>query len=251
MLRCEGLDVAIARRTLVRELALGTAAGQFVAVLGTNGAGKTTLLHTLAGLRPAAAGRVLVEGRAVGTWPRRELALRLSLLPQATEDPFPSTVLEAVLVGRHPHLGFWQWEGPDDVRLARAALAAVDLGGLEERQVESLSGGERRRLAIAGVLAQDPAICLLDEPGNHLDPHHQLEVLALFRARADRGGLVVATLHDATLAARFADRALLLFGDGEWRFGTVDEVLTAGELSRLYRSEIHEISWNGRRVFVS
>jgi iron complex transport system ATP-binding protein len=251
VLRCERLDVAIPRRKLVSGLDFSATAGQFVAVLGTNGAGKTLTLHTLAGLRPAAAGRVLIDGRALGLWPRRDLARRLSLLPQSTDDPFPTTVLEAVLVGRHPHLGFWQWEGPDDLDIARAALAAVDLAGFEQRSVDSLSGGEHRRLSIACVLAQDPAICLLDEPTNHLDPHHQLDALALFRARADRGGLVVATLHDATLAARFADRALLLFGDGEWLYGTTAEVLTAGQLSRLYRAEVHELAWRGRRVFVS
>ena len=128
-------------------------------------------------------------------------------------------MLETALIGRHPHLPFWQWEEAADFAAARAALAAVGLDAIAGRAVDSLSGGERRRLDIATLLTQDAAVCLLDEPSNHLDPRHRNEMLAIFRARADAGGLVIAALHDPTLAARAADKALLLFGDGRWRFG--------------------------------
>jgi iron complex transport system ATP-binding protein len=117
--------------------------------------------------------------------------------------------------------------------------------------VESLSGGERRRLDIATLLAQDAAVCLLDEPTNHLDPRHRNEMLSLFRARADAGGLVIAALHDATLAARAADKALLLFGDGRWRFGEAATILSDTNLSELYDVQVGELAWRGRRVFVS
>ncbi len=250
MLACEGLDVHVAGRPLVRALCGRFAPGRLVAVLGRNGVGKTLTLHTLAGLRAPSGGAVTLDGRAVADWPRRALARRLSLLPQSVEDPFPTTVLETALIGRHPHLGFWQWEGPAEVEAARRALASADLAGFEARELDTLSGGERRRLAIATLLAQDPAICLLDEPTNHLDPPHQLAVLQLFRERADAGGTVIASLHDATLAARYADEALLLFGDGRWEFGACRDVLTAGSLGALYGSPVAEVDWQGRRVFV-
>ncbi len=115
----------------------------------------------------------------------------------------------------------------------------------------TLSGGERRRLEIATLLAQDAPICLLDEPTNHLDPQHRNEVLELFRTRADAGGIVIATLHDATLAARHADRALLLYGDGRWQYGDARSTLNAENLSALYRVPVEELSSRGRRVFVS
>ncbi len=250
-LRVSSLDVEIAGRRLVEGLSFAAQAGDFVAVLGENGVGKTLTLHTLAGLRPPAAGRIEVRGKDLSAWPRRSLARVLGLLAQTSEDPFPATVLETALIGRHPHIELWRWESERDFGIARAALADVDLADLGERAVETLSGGERRRLAIATVLTQDPRLYLLDEPTNHLDPHHQLEILQLFRARADQGATVVATLHDATLAARFAEHVLLLFGDGAWVFGPSGAVLDAAHLTRLYRTTIHELDFNGRRVFVS
>lgn len=250
-LAARALDVAVAGRVLVHGLELEARRGDFIAVLGNNGVGKTLTLHTLAGLRAPAAGAVDLDGRDIAAWPGRERARRLALLPQVTDDPFPSTVLDTALIGRHPHLPFWQWEGAEDHARARAALTAVGLSDLAPRAVDSLSGGERRRLDVATLLAQDAPVCLLDEPTNHLDPQHRHEVLALFRARADAGGVVIATLHDPTLAARWATQALLLSGDGRWQFGAVAEVLTAGALSALYAVPVEEIAWRGGRVFVS
>ncbi len=250
MLRCRQLDVAVPGRSLVRSLELEAPRGRFIAVLGRNGAGKTLTLHTLAGLRPPDHGHVELESRAVGEWRPGERARRLGLLPQSVEDPFPSTVLETALIGRHPHIEFWRWEDADDFATARSALMAVDLAGCESRAVDTLSGGERRRLAIATLLAQDPAVCLLDEPTNHLDPRHQFDVLALFRARTERGGTVIASLHDPTMAARYAHDALLLHGDGRWNFGPCSEVLTPALLSAIYDSPIHELTWQGRRIFI-
>ena len=235
----------------MRGLSIEAQGGEFIAVLGRNGVGKTLTLHTLAGLRTPAAGSVLLEGRELAAWGGRERAQRLALLPQLIEDPFPATVLETALIGRHPHLPFWQWEDAADFACARAALAAVGLESLAARAVDSLSGGERRRLDIATLLAQDAAVCLLDEPTNHLDPRHRNEMLALFRARADAGRLVVAALHDPTLAARSADKALLLFGDGRWRFGEAATILSGANLSELYEVPVGELAWRGQRVFVS
>ncbi len=250
-LACRAADVAVAGRRLVHGLEFAAGAGEFVALLGRNGVGKTLTLHTLAGLRAPAAGRVLLDSRDLADWGGRERARRIAVLPQLTDDPFPSTVLETALIGRHPHLPFWQWEDAGDHAAARTALAAVGLDAVAGRAVDSLSGGERRRLDVATLLAQDAAVCLLDEPTNHLDPRHRHEMLALFRARANAGGLVIAALHDPTLAASVADKALLLFGDGRWRYGEAAEILSAGNLSELYEVPVGELAWRGQRVFVS
>ena len=245
------VSVRAGTRELVSALSLELARGEFLAILGRNGSGKTLTLHTLAGLRPADGGTVLLDGTPIAELSRRAVALRLGLLPQDLEEGFVTSTLETVLIGRHPHLSLWQWESAHDERLAREALARVDLATFAERRTDTLSGGEQRRVAVAALLAQEPGIFLLDEPTNHLDPHHQLAVLGLFRELASAGKSVVTTLHDPTLAARFADRVLLLFGDGRWALGSAASTLTAGTLSELYVAPMIEVEAQGRRVFVS
>ncbi|HMN45028.1 MAG TPA: ABC transporter ATP-binding protein [Povalibacter sp.] len=251
LLSCSDLDVRVADRMLVRQLTLAIQRGTMTCVLGRNGAGKTLTLHTLCGLRAPAAGSLLFDGRPLDDWPRRPLARQLGLLSQTSEDPFPSSVLDTTLIGRHPHIGFWQWESESDRAIARAALQSVDMDTLETREIDTLSGGERRRVAIATLLAQDPELMLLDEPINHLDPQHQIDVLRLLRARADAGRAVVMSLHDIGLATRFGDQALLLFGNGEWLHGPVQRVLNEATISRLYGVTVRELTWEGGRTFVT
>ena len=245
------VSVRVGTRALVNGLSVEFGPGEVIAILGCNGSGKTLTLHTLAGLRPPDAGSVHLDGVPLRELTRRAVALRLGLLAQDIEDAFVTTALEMVLIGRHPHMSLWQWESHDDEHIAREALAAVELADFADRRTDTLSGGEQRRVAIAALLAQKPGIYLLDEPTNHLDPHHQLGVLSLFRKLALAGSTVITTLHDPTLAARFADRIILLFGDGRWSAGPVREALTARTLSALYNSPILEIEKDGRRVFVS
>jgi iron complex transport system ATP-binding protein len=236
---------------LVVGLSLEFVPGEFVAILGRNGTGKTLTLHTLLGLRKPQGGAVYLDGAAMEGLSRKAVALRLGLLAQDVEESFVTTALEAVLVGRHPHLKLWQWETAEDERIAHEALNAVDLEGFAGRRTDTLSGGELRRVAVAALLTQAPAMFLLDEPSNHLDPAHQVGILGLFRELCAAGRTVIATLHDPTVAARFADRVVLLHGDGRWEAGAAAELLTAERLSDLYLSPMLELEKDGRRVFVS
>ena len=235
----------------MRDLAFALPTGSLTCILGRNGTGKTLTLHTLAGLRESATGTIKLLDQEVSAVARRERARQLGFVPQDTDDPFPSSVIETVMVGRHPHIGFWAWESETDFAIARAALASVGLSGWDERSVQTLSGGERRRLAIATLLAQDPQVFLLDEPTNHLDPHHQLDVMRLLQTKANNGRTVLMSLHDIGLAARFADYVLLLYGNGEWYFGEAASALTAQTISRLYDSPMRELKWDGGRTFVA
>lgn len=251
ILECTGLTVSVPGRQLVEELELSLAPGEFVAVLGRNGSGKTLTLLTLAGLRAAGDGRVLIGGESILT-SRRRTAQRLAFLPQVTDDVFPATVLDTALTGRHPHIGLLRWESARDHEIAGRALQTMGLTSLAYRDVLTLSGGERRRLAIAQVLAQQPAVYLLDEPTNHLDPQHQLDALGVFRRAADEeGAAVLASLHDVNLAARFADRCLLLHGDGRWRLGASREVLGVDSLGELYATTMETVRWRSRDLFVA
>jgi len=236
LLATRNLSVSIAGITVCRGLDLEIGAADRWAILGRNGTGKTTLLKTLAGLHAPDAGTLAFDGVAQDQIPRRKLAQRLGVLFQDQAPLFPGTVLETALIGRHPWLDKWRWEGPEDIGIARAALAAVDLDGFEHRTLATLSGGERQRLGIATLLAQDPALCLLDEPTNHLDPYHQIQIMELLcRTTAPTGRhAVVMVLHDVNLAARYCDHALLLYGDGATEYGATRKVLSTGNLERLY-----------------
>lgn len=251
LLSVRDLDVNIGSVRVAAGLGFDLAAGERLAILGRNGTGKTTLLSTLAGLREAEAGTITLCGEDYAALDARRAAQLRGLLPQGHLDAFQSTVLETALIGRHPHVGRWAWEGREDERIAREALAAVDLAGLGGREVHTLSGGERQRLAIAALLAQQPRLYLLDEPLAHLDLNHQIAVLELLSRRAREDGVgIVMVLHDINLALRHADRALLLFGEGRTLEGPVEAVLTAESLSRLYGHPLRELRDGGTRHFV-
>ena len=234
VLACRGLALAVPGRTLCRDVAFDIRAGECWVVVGPNGAGKTTLLHTLAGLRPPAAGDVLLGGMPIASYTPRRRAQRLGLLPQDTVDAFPATALEMALGGRHPHIPRWRPESPADIAAARGALAAVGMGDAALRDVQTLSGGERRRVALATLLAQDPPVMLLDEPTNHLDIAHEVRTFDLLaRLARDRGHAVVMAVHDLALAARYATHAVLL-GCDHVETGPASALLDAAKLSALY-----------------
>ena len=252
LLETRSLTVSIAGKLVCRGLDLALAAGDCIGLLGANGVGKTTLLHSLAGLRPVDAGEVWLDGAPLATLPRRQVARRLGLLMQQPEDSLPATVLETALIGRHPHLDFWRWESHGDVAIARRALKAVGLEGLEQRAQTALSGGERRRLDLATVLTQDPGVFLLDEPAGQLDLHHQLGLLGQLRGiSTQEQRAVVMSLHDINLAARFCNRILMLYGDGEAALGSAAEMLTPARLTRLYRVPVRVVPWEGGQAFLA
>jgi iron complex transport system ATP-binding protein len=251
LLQCDNLSVSVPGRMLVQGLNLTLRRGELLAVLGQNGTGKTLALTTLAGLRSAHTGQVQILGADIATMPRQSTARHLVLLPQVIDDIFPATVMDTALIGRHPHIGRFRWESAADRAIAAQSLATMGLLDLKDRDILTLSGGERRRLAIAQVLAQAPDVYLLDEPTNHLDPQHQLDALRVFRQAADGGAGIIASLHDVNLAVRFADRCLLLFGDGRWQLGDCAEILTEQSLSELFATPMEAIQWRSHELFIA
>jgi len=247
-LESTGLDVVIAGQTVCQGLDLQLESGQCWGLLGGNGSGKTTLLHTLAGLRPPAAGQVYLQGVEISALPRQQVARSLGLLLQDSSDPFPATVMETALLGRHPHMSRWQWEDEQDYQIARKALASVGLAELSGRLVNTLSGGERRRLAIATLFTQQTPVLLLDEPSNHLDPYQQMVLLE--QLAGPRQGAVLMSLHDINLAARFCSHLLLLLPGGKTLSGTGAELLDTDVLEQLYGYPIVCIESDKGRAFV-
>ena len=250
LLQIKSLRLNIGAKTICRDLNLAVNPGQCVGVLGINGVGKTSLLYCLVNLRRAQSGSILLQEQEIAGLPPVQLAQRCGLLFQESASYLPATVLESVLLGRHPHTQSLLRDHPDDIALARRIIAEVGLAGLEDRQMQSLSGGERQRVAIALLLVQAPALMLLDEPSNHLDIDSQMKLLRLIRAEARQrnGGILMAT-HDINLAQRFCDAVLLMSPDGEYLFGSTDEVLTAANLSSAYNCRIDVIEHAAGRFY--
>ncbi len=179
------------------------------------------------------------------------MSQKLGLLLQDSNDIFPSTVLETVMIGRHPHLKFWEMESQGDFELARRALTDVSLEGVQDRQVDTLSGGERRRLAIATLLVQNPELFLLDEPTNHLDMRYQITLLEmLIRKANEQDGCLCMVLHDANLARRFCTHIILMISPDDIVTGKVDDVLTKDNLARLYQFPIRSVETESGSVFL-
>jgi iron complex transport system ATP-binding protein len=250
LLSCRSLTLAIDGRALCRGLDFDVQAGECWAIVGPNGAGKTTLLRTLAGLRRADQGRIRYGGRDTASLTRREQAGYRGYLAENTTDFFPATALDIALSGRHPHLSRWQWEAETDVARARAALAVFGLDACIDRDVATLSGGERRRVALAAMLAQEAPLLLLDEPSSHLDLGQQIAAFDALTGHARAGGAaIVMVVHDLHLALRYADHAIAI-GGGTARAGGAAQTLTADALSTLFGRRLVAVGEGTARTLV-
>lgn len=251
LLEVRRLTITAGRRTLVRDLSMEVRAGEMWCILGPNGAGKTLFLNTVVGLRPPAGGQICLAGKPAQQWSAPEAARLRGFLPQTLHDAFSASVLDVVIMGRHPYLSRWAWEGDAERRMALGALEAVDLVDMAERDVTTLSGGERQRVAIAALLVQEAPLLLLDEPVAHLDVHHQITILGHLGSLAAAGRrAVVFSVHDLNLAARFATHAMLYRDDGSVDHGPIAEVMNDAALSQAFRYPVARAQVGARTVFI-
>ena len=219
----------------LHDVSIAVARGSLTGLLGPNGCGKTTLLKLLSGVLRPDRGTVTLEGRALTAIPRKEAARRIATVPQETHPAFDYTCMEMVLMGRHPHLGSFELEGPTDVAIALEALAATGTAHLAQRQYMTLSGGEKQRVVIAGALAQAADVLLLDEPTASLDVGFQFDVASLLqRLNIDRGVTMVLATHDLNLAASLCDTLVLMRDGRVVAAGETRRVLTAEHVRQIY-----------------
>ncbi|RKE64510.1 heme ABC transporter ATP-binding protein [Microbacterium sp. AG238] len=222
--------------TILDDVTMDVGYGRLLALVGPNGAGKSSLLSLLTGDRAPSSGAVRLDGRPVGDWSARELARRRSVLLQSNQVAFSFSAGQVVAMGRTPWIGT-QHADDDDARIAEAVDRA-DVAHLVHRAYPSLSGGEKARVSLARVLAQDTPVVLLDEPTAALDLRHQEDVLRVARGLAREGRAVVVVLHDLSLAAAYADEVAMIDGGRLVARGDARAVLTAERVATVYGTPV-------------
>ena len=232
-LELHGAGYTVAGREIVTNVSVTLHKGEMLGLIGPNGSGKSTLLHIMAGLLPPSRGQVHLGGLPMARMPRRQIAQQLALVTQAAETGDRISVRDAVELGRTPWLGPLRPWGSEDDRAVTAALCAVDMQHMADRNWSSLSGGERQRVHIARAHAQNPQILLLDEPTNHLDIHHQLGILDLIAALPIT---TVIALHDMDHALR-CDRIMVLQAGRCVALGPPQEILTPALIRNIFAVE--------------
>jgi iron complex transport system ATP-binding protein len=232
ILDVSGLEVRLAKRAVLHDVALSVKEGELVAVVGPNGAGKTTLLRAVAGL-VAGKGSIEILGTQAARLPLAERARRVAYLPQGHVFHWPLPASEIVALGRLPLGAGADLSEADRLAVGRA-MAATGVTEFAERMVTTLSGGERARVALSRVLATEARLILADEPTASLDPRYQLIVLDILRRHARQGGAVIAVLHDLGLAARYADRVVVLDAGRVAATGEPRAVLTEERLAETF-----------------
>jgi iron complex transport system ATP-binding protein len=234
-------DVSVdrAKRRILSDITLDVLPGEVLALVGPNGAGKSTLLSTLSGEVVPTLGDAAIGGKPSRDYKPKELARLRSVLLQSNEVSFPFRVSQVVAMGRNPWAGTDE-EANDDARVSDA-MEQVGIAHLAERRFSELSGGERARVSLARVLAQDTDVMLLDEPTAALDLHHQDRVMQLVKSRAQGNRAVVVVVHDVSLAAAYADRIALIVEGRISALGSAADVLTREKLQAVYDVELHVI----------
>lgn len=222
----------------LREVSATARPGRVLGIVGPNGSGKSTLLRVMAGILRPGRGEVALEGRPVRSFGRRELAKRLAFLPQNPQSGFRFSAREVVAMGRYPYQGTFGFLSERDVEAVERALEETGAAPLAERNFSTLSGGEKQRVLIAGILAQEPSVMLLDEPTAALDIHHCSDVMDLLWGLSRKGIAVVAVTHDLNTASQFCDRLLLLSGGRAVCTGPPTEVMDEERLSRAYSARV-------------
>lgn len=235
-LRVENLHASLGGARVLRGPSFTARGPSFIGLVGPNGAGKTTLIRSVANLIPFE-GRISLDGEDVEAIAPRARARKIAYLAQGAESHWPLSVERVVALGRLPHLEPFRAPTPSDEAAIERAMELAEVTRFRDRDVLTLSGGERARALLARALAVEAELLLVDEPVASLDPYHQLGVMEVLRAYVDRGRMVIAVLHDLSLAARYCDR-LILLDDGRIRAdGAAAEVLTPETLREVYHVE--------------
>ena len=237
MIKIETQNVRLSygRKIVLKDLTFQVMPGEMVGLIGPNGCGKSTLIRALSRIISPYSGKILLDGKDVAKIPRQNLARLIGVVPQMPLLPSIFTAFEIVLMGRNPHLGPFQYEGPKEISIAWQAMERTGTQSLARRRINELSGGEIQCLLIARVLAQETKAILLDEPTANLDIGRQVEILDLIKNLCLENNLaVLAALHDLNLAAQYCNRLILINNGRIQAEGTPREVITPRNIKEVY-----------------
>ncbi len=232
-------------KQIIEDVSFGIEEKSFVGVLGANGAGKSTLLKSIYGVNKINRGTIEYEGKSLLKMHRKERARKIAVLAQESGSHFDFTVEQVVEMGRYPHKGALENYSKKDAEIIEETLVKMNLQDFRDRSFATLSGGEKQRVLIARVLAQETDFIILDEPTNHLDIGHQLEIMNIIK---DLNVTVLAAIHDMNIASLYCDKLVIIKDGKVYKQGTIEEVITKENLLETFNInvDIHKNEENGR-----
>ncbi len=238
-LEIENLNFGYETKTVLENISFKVKQGEFISIIGPNGSGKSTLLKLLSNIYNPKSGTILIQGKNIKDYKRKELAKKMALVPQNTVTDYEFLVEDIVLMGRYPYIGRFEKEKDEDYHIVDEALKLTNTYNLKKRRINEISGGELQRVIVAKALAQNPDILLLDEPTSHLDINHQMEILRLLKnLNQKKGTTVVLVIHDINLASRYSDRILLLNNGSILGIGQPSEVVNKPNIEKAYNLKV-------------
>ncbi len=244
-IRIDNVEFSYSSAPVLNDISLDIDGPAFVSILGPNGVGKSTLIHCINKILQPTSGSVFIDGKDVRETSIKELAKQIGYVPYSANDTFPLTVVDTVMMGRHPHS---KWKSLDnDLDVVYDTLKMLGISHLAMRQFNELSAGQHQKVMLARGLVQEPKILLLDEPTSNLDIRHQLDVTKMLkRLSVEKGILIIMISHDINIAAKYADSVILMFQGKIFDVGTPREVITEDNLRTVYGVESRVIDDEGR-----
>ncbi len=244
-IRIDNVEFSYTSAPVLNDISLDIDGPAFVSILGPNGVGKSTLIHCINKILQPTSGSVFIDGKDVRETSIKELAKQIGYVPYSANDTFPLTVVDTVMMGRHPHS---KWKSLDnDLDVVYDTLKMLGISHLAMRQFNELSAGQHQKVMLARGLVQEPKILLLDEPTSNLDIRHQLDVTKMLkRLSVEKGILIIMISHDINIAAKYADSVILMFQGKIFDVGTPREVITEDNLRTVYGVESRVIDDEGR-----
>ncbi|MFZ2071577.1 MAG: ABC transporter ATP-binding protein [Halobacteriota archaeon] len=248
-LKIKDIEFSYASVPVLKDVSIELAESEMLSVVGPNGAGKSTLIRCIDRILKPQKGCILLDERDIKELSRLELAKKMGYIPQTTSQVFPATVLDTVLMGRRPHVG-WR-SGETDMEKALEMLQLMNIEEFAMRDINELSGGQQQKVFIARALTQEPAVLLLDEPTSNLDIRHQLEVMDIIKKIViEKGISAIMAIHDLNLASRYADRIVMMHSGTIFSAGSPVSTLTSENIEHVYGVEVKVNNHDGRPYIV-